>query len=127
MKAIRLRAPAGLGNLQLVEADPPQPRVGEVLVRIRASSVNFHDDLVVHGRIPSADGRIPMTDGAGEVVAVGADVVGLKVGDSVVSTFWPYWLGGEMTPATRRDIPGETVDGYASEYVCKPAHFFTKA
>ena len=127
MKVVRLRAPAGLGNLELVEADPPQPRAGEVWVRIRASSVNFHDDLVVHGKIPSADGRVPLTDGAGEVVAVGEDVGELKVGDSVVSTFWPYWLGGEMTPAIRRDIPGETVDGYASEYVCKPAHFFTKA
>jgi NADPH:quinone reductase-like Zn-dependent oxidoreductase len=127
MKVVRLRAPAGLANLELVEADPPQPRAGEVRVRIRASSVNFHDDLVVHGKIPSADGRVPMTDGAGEVVAVGADVGELKVGDSVVSTFWPYWFGGEMTPAIRRDIPGETVDGYASEYVCKPAHFFTKA
>ena len=127
MKVVRLRAPAGLGNLELVEADPPQARAGEVRVRIRASSVNFHDDLVVHGKIPSADGRVPLTDGAGEVVAVGEDVGELKVGDSVVSTFWPYWLGGEMTPAIRRDIPGETVDGYASEYVCKPAHFFTKA
>jgi NADPH:quinone reductase-like Zn-dependent oxidoreductase len=127
MKLVRLRAPAGLGTLELVEADPPQPRAGEVQVRIRASSVNFHDDLVVHGKIPSADGRVPMTDGAGEVVAVGEDVDELKVGDSVVSTFWPYWPGGEMTPAIRRDIPGETVDGYASEYVCKPAHFFTKA
>jgi NADPH:quinone reductase-like Zn-dependent oxidoreductase len=127
MKAVRLRAPAGLGNLQFVEADPPQPRAGEVLVRIRASSVNFHDDLVVHGKIPAADGRVPMTDGAGDVIAVGDDVVDLKVADSVVSTFWPYWSGGEMTPATRRDIPGETVDGYASAYVCKPAHFFTRA
>ena len=127
MNMIRLRAPAGLGTLELVEADPPQPRAGEVRVRIRASSVNFHDDLVVHGKIPSADGRVPMTDGAGEVDAVGEGVVELKVGDNVVSTFWPYWLGGAMTPATRRDIPGETVDGYASEYVCKPAHFFTKA
>lgn len=127
MKTVRLRAPASLQNLRFVDEDPPQPRPGEVLVRIRASSVNFHDDLVVHGRIPSADGRVPMTDGAGEVVAVGDEVVDLKVGDSVVSTFWPYWFGGEMTPATRRDIPGESVDGYASEYACKPAHFFTKA
>jgi len=115
MKVVRLKAPASLQNLRFVDAESPQPRPGEVLVRIRASSVNFHDDLVVHGRIPSADGRVPMTDGAGEVVAVGEEVDDLKVGDAVVSTFWPYWFGGAMTPATRRDIPGETVDGYASE------------
>ena len=127
MKRVRLKAPGGLQNLRLIEEESPRPGAGEVLVRIRASSVNFHDDLVVHGRIPSADGRVPMTDGAGEVIAVGDGVVDFQIGDNVVSTFWPYWSGGEMTPATRRDIPGESVDGYASEYVCTPAHFFTKA
>ena len=66
-------------------------------------------------------------DGAGEVIAVGDDVDEFKVADTVVSTFWPYWLGGEMTPATKRDIPGDSVDGYAREYVCMPAHAFTKA
>ena len=127
MRLVRLRAPGGLENLELVEEDPRMPGPGELLVRIRASSVNFHDDLVVHGKIPSADGCIPMTDGAGEVIAVGDGATQFKVADNVVSTFWPYWLGGEMTSAIKRDIPGEIVDGYASEYVCTPAHFFTKA
>ena len=127
MRLVRLKAPGGLENLHLVEEEPRKPTAGEVLVRIRASSVNFHDDLVVHGKIPSADGRVPMTDGAGEVIAVGDGVDDLEVGDNVVSTFWPHWLAGEMTPALKRDIPGEIVDGYASEYVCKPAQFFTKA
>jgi NADPH:quinone reductase-like Zn-dependent oxidoreductase len=68
-----------------------------------------------------------MTDGAGEVVAVGESVEEFKVGDNVISTFWPYWLAGEMTPTTRRDIPGDTIDGYAREYVSMPAHAFTKA
>jgi NADPH:quinone reductase-like Zn-dependent oxidoreductase len=68
-----------------------------------------------------------MSDGAGEVSAVGDDVAEFEVGDNVVSTFWPYWLGGEMTPTTRRDIPGDSVDGYAREYVCMPAHAFTKS
>ena len=98
-----------------------------MLVRIRASSLNFHDDMVVLGKIPCADGRIPMTDGAGEVISVGENVDEFQVGDNVVSSFWPYWLGGDMTPATRRDIPGDSIDGYAREYVCMPAHAFTKA
>jgi len=89
--------------------------------------LNFHDDMVVLGKIPCADGRIPLTDGAGEVVAVGDGVHEFKAGDNVVGTFFPYWLGGEMTHATRRDIPGDTVDGFAREYVCMPAHAFTKA
>jgi NADPH:quinone reductase-like Zn-dependent oxidoreductase len=61
------------------------------------------------------------------VLACGEGVAELSVGDAVVSAFWPYWLSGDMTAATRRDIPGETVDGYAREYACMPAHAFTRA
>lgn len=127
MKLVRLRAPGGLGNLELAEEDHRQPQRGELLVRVRACSLNFHDDLVVRGKIPCADGRVPLSDGAGDVIAVGDGVGEFKVGDAVVGTFWPYWLGGDMTPATRRDVPGENVDGYARQYVCMPAHAFTKA
>ena len=127
MRLVRLRAPGGLENLKLVEEDHPKPRTGELLVRIRANSLNFHDQMVVLGKIPCADGRIPMTDGAGEVIEVGADVVDFKAGDMVVSTFYPNWLGGEATPAAKREVPGEIIDGYAREYACMPAHAFTKA
>jgi NADPH:quinone reductase-like Zn-dependent oxidoreductase len=58
---------------------------------------------------------------------VGPGVEGFHAGDAVVSTFYPYWSGGEMTPATRRDIPGDSIDGYAREFVCLPAQAFTKA
>ena len=120
MRVVRLTAPGDLENLKLIEEDHPKPRPHELLVRIRAASLNFHDDMVVHGKIPSADGRIPISDGAGEVLAVGDDVDEFEVADNVVSTFWSCWLGGEMTPATKRDMPGESVDGYAREYVCMP-------
>ena len=127
MRLVRLRAPGGLDKLELVEEDHPQPEPGEVLVRIRACSLNMRDDFAVQGKVPFADGRVPLSDGAGEVIALGDDVDAFKAGDSVVSTFYPWWLGGEMMPATRRDIPGESFDGFASEYVCMPAHAFTKA
>lgn len=127
MKAVRLMLPASAANLRLFDVDPPRPQAGEVLVRVRAASLNPHDDFVVRGIIPAADGRVPLTDGAGEVVACGEGVSELRVGDAVVSTFWPYWLSGEMTASTRREIPGETLDGYAREYVCMPAHAFTRS
>jgi NADPH:quinone reductase-like Zn-dependent oxidoreductase len=79
------------------------------------------------GKYRAPDGRIPLSDGAGEVLAVGDDVDDFRVGDTVVSTFWPYWLGGVMTPSVKRVIPGESVDGYAREHVCMPAHAFTRA
>lgn len=127
MKLVRLRAPGGLDRLDLVEEDPPQPGPGDVMVRIRACSLNMRDDFAVRGKTPLADGRVPLSDGAGEVIAVGSGVEALKPGDRVVSTFYPWWLDGEMTPATRRDVPGDSFDGVASEYVCMPAQAFTRA
>ena len=127
MRVVRLKAPPGAANLRLLEEDPPVPKPGEVLVRVRACSLNPHDDFVVRGVIPAVDGRVPLSDGAGEIVACGEGVTDFAVGDAVVSTFWPFWLSGEMTATTRRDIPGETIDGYAREYACMPAHAFTKA
>jgi NADPH:quinone reductase-like Zn-dependent oxidoreductase len=127
MKAVRLRAPAKASNLQLSEEAPREPGAGEIAVRIRASSLNPHDDFVVRGIIPVAEGRVPLTDGAGDVIAVGKGVSEFAVGDAVVSVFWPYWESGEMTPSAPREIPGETLDGYARQVACVPAHFFTRA
>ena len=79
MRLVRLSAPGGLDHLRLVEEEPRKPRPGEVLVRIRAGSLNFHDDMVVLGRIPCADGRIPISDGAGEVTAIGEGVADFQV------------------------------------------------
>ena len=69
MKVAAIRAPGGLDKLVIEERAQPVAGPGELLVRVRASSLNFHDFAVVAGMIPSADGRIPMSDGAGEVVA----------------------------------------------------------
>ena len=68
MKIVRLTAP---GHLHLFDEEPPVPKTGEVLVRLRACCINPHDDFVVRGVIPSAEGRVPLSDGAGEVVASG--------------------------------------------------------
>lgn len=127
MRQVRLTAPGGLENLRLLEEDRREPGPGEVLVRIRACSLNFHDSMVVTGKKPCADGRIPLSDGAGEVVAVGDGVDAFEVGDAVVSTYWPDWLGGEPTPVSKNGELGDDVDGYAREYVCTPWRAFTKA
>ncbi|WP_104657960.1 zinc-dependent alcohol dehydrogenase family protein [Ralstonia insidiosa] len=128
MKAITLRQPGGLDQLQRVElADPGAPGPGEIRVRIHASSLNFHDLGVVTGRLPSADGRIPMSDGAGVVEAIGEGVSEFAVGDAVVSTFFPTWLDGGPTLSDFKTVPGDGVDGYAREWVVHPAHWFTHA
>lgn len=89
MMTVRLKAPGGLENLSLSEETRSEPGPGELLVRIRACSLNFHDYMVALGRKPCADRRIPLSDGAGEVVAVGAAVRDFQAGDAVVSTYWP--------------------------------------
>ncbi len=128
MKAIEIHAPASLETLTLVDrADPAAPGPGEISVRLRASSLNYHDYAVVKGMMPSADKRIPMSDGAGEVTAVGAGVTEFKVGDAVVSTFFPKWLDGDIPADGFVNVPGDGIDGYACEAVTLPATGFTHA
>lgn len=128
MKAVVLRQPAGLYNLQLVDLnDPGEPAAGEIRVRIHASSLNFHDLGVVTGRLPTVDGRIPMSDGAGIVEATGEGVTEFAPGDPVVSCFFPHWLDGGAAIGDFSTTPGDGVDGYAREYVVRPAHWFTHA
>jgi len=94
MKAVQNAKPAALQALRHVDLpDPGPPGPGEILVRIRATSLNFHDYLVVTGAIPTREGLIPMSDGAGEIVTVGEGVTDFKNGDLVVSTFFH---GGSM-------------------------------
>lgn len=127
MKAIQLRAPASLDNLTLVDlADPGDPGAGEIRVRLAASSLNFHDYAVVTGMIPAADGRIPMSDGAGTVEAVGEGVTQFKPGDTVVSIFFPDWIDGAPPATAFRGVPGDGIDGYARELVVTPQHWFTR-
>lgn len=128
MRAIRIKLPASLENLCLVELpDPGQPKAGEIRVRVRASSLNFHDYAVATGKMPAADGRIPMADGAGVVEAIGDGVSEFEVGDHVVSCFFPHWHDGEPAISDFSTTPGDGVDGFAQEVVVKPSHWFTRA
>ena len=129
MKAIRTGAsPSTLDALTLAEVgDAPAPGPGETTVAIKASSLNYHDYAVVKGMIPTPEGRIPMSDGAGEVTAIGEGVSEFRVGDPVVSTFFPDWLDGEPPRTAFTRVPGDGIDGYAREAITAPTHWFTRA
>lgn len=128
MKAIRIAAPASLENLNYVDvADVGEPKAGEIRVKLAASSLNYHDYAVVAGMIPAADGRIPMSDGAGVVEAVGEGVSDFAVGDLVVSLFFPDWADGALQVSAAKRVPGDGIDGYARQVVTLPAHYFTNA
>ena len=127
IRAVRVGSPASLDTLLPVSApDPGQPGSGQIRVKLAASSLNYHDFAVVSGMIPAAAGRIPMSDGAGTVEAVGDGVTQFKAGDAVVSTFFPEWLDGAPPATAFRGVPGDGIDGYACEAVVTPQHWFTR-
>lgn len=126
MKVAAVKKPGGPGNLIIEERPDPVAGPGEVLVRIKASSLNYHDFVVVMGGIPTDDGRIPMSDGAGEVVAVGDGVTKFKPGDHVLSLFFPDWLKGEIDALGFGGVPGDGADGFAAELVAMPETAFTR-
>jgi NADPH:quinone reductase-like Zn-dependent oxidoreductase len=128
MKVVRIGNPPSLESLTLTDApDPSQPGRGEILVGLKASSLNYHDYIVCKGMAGPRDGLIPMSDGAGDVLAVGEGVTEFKVGDPVVSTFFPEWLDGEPLDQGFNRVPGDGIDGYACERVVRAATAFTHA
>ncbi|WP_404364290.1 NAD(P)-dependent alcohol dehydrogenase [Marinobacter sp.] len=128
MKVVTVESPASLDSLSVRDRPAPEkPGPGEVHVRLHASSLNFHDYAVVTGMIPTEGGRIPMSDGAGTVEAVGEGVREFQPGDRVVSTFFPTWLKGSAAIDDFSTTPGDGMDGYAREEVIRPANWFTHA
>lgn len=116
MKAASVRLPASLESLRIEQRPEPATVAGKVKVRWRALSLNFHDYAIVGGLLPTIDGRVPMSDGAGEVVEVGAGVSEWQPGDRVMSLFFPDWQDGEPAAATTARLGGDSTDGCAAEF-----------
>ncbi|HEX8711771.1 MAG TPA: NAD(P)-dependent alcohol dehydrogenase [Terracidiphilus sp.] len=109
----------GIDSLDFVERPTPTPGPGEVLVNVRAVSINYRDLMMVTGKynpklkLP----RIPCSDGAGEVVEVGEGVTAWKPGDRVAGIFMQNWLDGPLTPARSAGALGGDVDGMLADFV----------
>ncbi len=119
MRAIELQG-VGIEQLRLVQRPDPQPGPGQVLVRMRHASLNYRDLVVAAGgygaqiRTP----LIPLSDGAGEVVAVGDGVRRVAVGDRVMSCFFQGWIAGAPTPRALATSLGGPLDGVLCELCC---------
>ena len=112
----------GLKNLELAEAPVPVPGSNELLIRVAAVSLNYRDKLVVEGALlPDRPTMpfVPVSDMAGEIVAIGADVSRFKVGDRVLGNFWTQWIDGEPPrEMTRHGLSlGGPLPGALAEYV----------
>jgi NADPH:quinone reductase-like Zn-dependent oxidoreductase len=109
----------GIDSLELVDRPTPQPGAGEVLIKIHAVSLNYRDRMMVKGlynpklKLP----RVPCSDGAGEVAAVGEGVSTWNPGDRVCGIFMQNWLDGPPTPAKVKGALGGDIDGMLAEYV----------
>ena len=118
MKAYEVRETPGLDGLMLNPSRPdPRPGHGQVVMRVRAAALNYRDQGVIKGaygytKFPV----IPLSDGAGEVVAIGSDVTQFKGGDRIASTFFVNWTGGCMPADASRNSLGGMIDGVLAEY-----------
>ena len=119
MRAMRIEGAFGLDNLKEAVLDQPEPGPGQVLVKLKAACLNYRDLAIVlgfGGNYPLP--LTPLSDGAGEVVAVGKNVSRVAVGDRVAPQFFPSWIAGEPTLEGISKSLGGSVDGCAADYIC---------
>ncbi len=114
---------ASLSDLMIDKGEIPAPGAGEVQIRVRACSLNYRDHLIVQGKYfggPISAPITPLSDGAGEVTAVGSGVSRLKVGDRVAGLFFQEWLQGPPNPAPGPALGAAGAKGMLAEYVTLP-------
>jgi NADPH:quinone reductase-like Zn-dependent oxidoreductase len=119
MRAYQLpKGGAGIESVTRVDMPEPKPQHRQVLVKVAACSLNFRDLGIVRGtyRMPVRDNIVPLSDGAGEVVAIGAGVTRVKVGDKVAGCFFQRWPGGEPSQTVQASALGGSIDGMLAEY-----------
>lgn len=132
MKAVQLQSGFGVDNIHFADLPEPKPGAGEVVVRMRAFSLNYRDLLLVKGQY-NPKLKLPITllsDGVGEVVAVGDGGMRFKVGDRVAGAFAQRWIGGQINDEKAKSALCGPLDGVLAEYrsfnedglVAVPAH-----
>jgi NADPH:quinone reductase-like Zn-dependent oxidoreductase len=123
MRAVEVGG-SDLGSLSLVERPVPQPGPGEILLRVKAATLNYRDLAILKGSYWPDHARpyVPASDASGEVVAVGAGVTRFKVGDRAVPTYVQGWIDGRPTPEQRTGRTlGVPLDGVLQDFVAVPA------
>ncbi len=127
MKAYELHPEEGFAALQIVDRPAPsEPGPLDVVVRIGAVSLNYRDLAVARAAKKRAKRIVPVSDGAGEVVAVGERVTRVKVGDRVAAAFFPTWTSGGLTKEHHANALGGSIDGVLAEQCVLPESAWVK-
>jgi len=122
MKVVELKEAFGLEHLAAASRPKPEPRKGQVLLRMRAASLNFRDLLMVRGLYNPRQTLpiIPCSDGAGEVMETGPGVTRVRVGDRVTPTFFQGWFSGRPTLEKAVTTLGSPLDGVLAQFMLAP-------
>jgi NADPH:quinone reductase-like Zn-dependent oxidoreductase len=123
MKAYHLNGDAGVSRLVRADVSKPEPAEGEVRVRLEAASLNYRD-LLIHDAAGQGglNGRVPLSDGAGVVDAIGPGVASWQAGDRVAASFFRDWISGPFkTSYVASALGSRTLDGVLAQYVVLPA------
>ena len=129
---------SGIDGLRRCDRPEPKAAAGQILVRLRAASLNFRDLLIARGHYMGGSvqqNTVPLSDGAGEVTAIGAGVTRFRIGDRVAGTFFRNWIDGPPLPGPRVALGAPPADGVLAEYavfgeqdaVSIPAHLSFEA
>lgn len=128
MKAVQLND-FGIQNLLVTQVDKPYPKRGEVLVRVKAVSLNYLDLILANGSFYKdlSFPYIPVSDGAGIVEAIGEDVTKWSAGDRVAVQYVQNWTKGNIDRSSNKIRVGWQTPGVLAEYICIPEHGLVKA
>jgi NADPH:quinone reductase-like Zn-dependent oxidoreductase len=130
LRAFQIQDEWNMDHLRQVTVPDPRPGPGQVLLRMKAASLNYRDMYVIVRGYGSFTGNlplIPISDGVGEVVEVGAGVTRVKVGDRVCPNFCQTWIGGEPTLERLATSLGGPIDGTMADLMCLPEEGVCKA
>ena len=128
MRLYELQHKTGFDSVNLSQRDAPRPGAGQVLLKMKAWSLNYRDLLVARGAygVPPPLGRIPLSDGVGEVIEAGQGVTRVQAGDRVAGIFMQGWIAGEPSASIAGTALGGAIDGMLAEQVVLSAEGVTK-
>ena len=123
MKVWEVGAQTGISSLRSATRNDPETQAGHAVIKVYASALNHRDLMITEKKYGGAkpENRIPLSDGAGEVIAVGEGVSNVKIGDRVVANMFANWIDGPWVPGLFSADYGNTRDGWAAERISAPA------